>query len=145
MPLPLDEKALRKPTFVEGVRLRLADGQDWIVPKPRFRFFPRFDTEGNVSIGSKLSFGDDLDYILDEDGNENADPSEGLKRRFSVMAKLLTCNYNLGPADLGKLLELNRFDPESAAVWDPIDRLLAGLPVESEEAEPPKPSADGSA
>ncbi len=142
--MPLDEKALRKPTFVEGVRLRLADGQDWTVPKPRFWLYPRFDESGNVSIGSKLSFGADLDYIIDEMGAEASDPHEGLKRRFAVMVKLLQANYNLTAADLGDLLKMNRLDPESAAVWEPIDRLLTGQPIDSDEGQPPKPSADGS-
>ena len=137
----LDEVALRLPTFTEGVRLKLADGQEWEVPRPRFALFPMFDADGSVRVASKTTFGPELEYFLEGDRNEE-DPLEDIGRRFKIMVKLLQANYDLKPEDLGRLLEFNMADPFLAEIWRGIGRVLIGQDPSGEE--PPKLSPDGS-
>ena len=59
-----DEKALRTPGFSEGCRVALADGQEWVLPKPRIRFKPRI-VDGKVEIGGGPAFGPEFDDKLD--------------------------------------------------------------------------------
>jgi hypothetical protein len=141
MPL-LDEAALRKPGFAPGVRLRFADGQDWEVPPAVYQLYPRFTPDGIV-VAAKLTFGPELEYFLDLDDSPTGEEGvEYVRRQFEIMARLLLANYDLTPDDLGRLLTLNRADPESAEMWAAIDRFLIGQPPGG--GEPPKPSADGS-
>lgn len=140
----LDEKALRRPDFTEGVRLKLADGQEWEIPRPVYQIFPRFADDGSVTVHSKVTFGGEIDYFLDlDEAPEGTAIVDDIARRMSVMAKLLRRNYSLTNDDLGVLLSMNRRDPESAAMWLVIDRVLVGEMPDGPEA--PKPSADGSA
>jgi hypothetical protein len=37
-PDPLDERSLRRPDFAGGLPVRLGDGREWYVPRPRLRF-----------------------------------------------------------------------------------------------------------
>jgi hypothetical protein len=39
--MALDEKSLRKPGFAPGTKVTLADGQEWMLPKPKLRFKPK--------------------------------------------------------------------------------------------------------
>jgi hypothetical protein len=62
--MSLDERSLRKPGFSEGSKVTLADGQEWVLPKPRIRFKPRI-VDGKVEIGGGSSFGPEFDDKLD--------------------------------------------------------------------------------
>jgi hypothetical protein len=87
--MSLDERSLRKPGFSEGSKVTLADGQEWVLPKPRIRFKPRI-VDGKVEIGGGSSFGpefdDKLDILL---GVAEADPAERLRVKFEVAVRLL--------------------------------------------------------
>lgn len=138
----LDEKSLRNPEFEEGFWLTLADGQRWAIPKPVYRIYPRFADDGSVSLASKYTFGEEIDYFLDL-VDDPADAVGDITRRMEFMGRLLRHNYSLSNDDLGRLLSMNRKDPDSNEMWNAIDLVLIG---ESPEGEPlPKPSADGCA
>ena len=140
----LDEKSLRKPGFLEGVRIKLADGQEWEIPKPVYQIFPKFQDDGSCSVHSKVTFGGEIDYFLDLDAApEGADIVDDITRRMMVMGKLLRRNYDLTGEQLSSLLSMNRREPESAAMWLVIDRILVGEMPDGPDS--PKPSADGSA
>jgi|ERR1700722_15393036 hypothetical protein len=47
--MTLDEKSLRKPGFALGTKVTLADGQGWMLPKPKLRFKPKI-INGRVEI-----------------------------------------------------------------------------------------------
>jgi hypothetical protein len=60
----IDERACRKPGYSEGIKVTMADGQQWAIPKPRIRFKPRI-VDGKVEIGGGPSFGPEFDDKLD--------------------------------------------------------------------------------
>ncbi len=128
----LDEKALRKPEFSLGTRVRLADGQEWTLPRPRLRFNPRV-TPAGVTVESKLGFGPEADHLLDILwGVVPADPVERLRARFEIVVQLLAANYDLKPDDFASLLILEPGDPASENRWNEIGEAIAG--------QAPKPS-----
>jgi hypothetical protein len=122
----LDEKALRKATFQEGIMVRMADGQDWMLPKPRIRLKPRI-VDGKVEIGGGPSFGPDFDDHLDIlFGVSDADPAERLRIKFEVAVRLLAANYDLKPDDFAKLIILEPGDPASDERWEQLSSALMG-------------------
>jgi hypothetical protein len=62
--MTLDEKSLRKPGFALGTKVTLADGQEWMLPKPKLRFKPKI-INGRVEISGGPSFGPEFDDKLD--------------------------------------------------------------------------------
>lgn len=143
--MQLDEKALRKEGFTGGSTLTLADGQDWVFPKPRWRFFPLVSEEGRVDVGGGPSFGPEFDASLDAIfGVIEVEAVETLRIRFEMVVRLLRSNYILSPADLRKLLPMDSGLPGNDEMWSKLDRLIRGLSDEKGEDESPKASADGS-
>jgi hypothetical protein len=108
--MSLEEKSLRKPGFVEGCKVRLADGQERTLPKPKLRFKPkiidgRFEISGGPSFGPE--FDDKLDILF---GITDADPSERLRTKFELAVKLLAANYELEPDNFAELVVLEPGD-----------------------------------
>jgi hypothetical protein len=125
--MPLDEKSLRKPGFVEGIKVKLADGQEWMLPKPKLRFKPKI-IDGRVEIGGGPSFGlefeDKLDILF---GVTDADPSERLRVKFEVAVRLLAANYNLEPDDFAELIVLEPGDAASDERWEQLSNAIMGI------------------
>ena len=125
--MPLDEKSLRKPEFSAGVKVTLADGQDWTLPKPRIRFMPRI-IDGKVEIGGGPSFGPEFDDKLDIlFGVSEADPCERLRVKFEVAVRLLAANYDLKPEDFAELIVLEPADPASDERWEQLCDAMMGI------------------
>jgi hypothetical protein len=123
----LDEKALRKPGFVEGNKVTLADGQEWVLPKPRIRLKPRI-VDGRVEIGGGPSFGPEFDDKLDIlFGVSDADPAERLRVKFEVAVRLLAANYELKAGDFAELLVIEPGDPASDERWEQLSSALMGI------------------
>jgi hypothetical protein len=89
----VDEQALRSPTFEEGTRIRLADGQAWSFPD-----HPPYRED------------DEHQLVLTAIG-EAEDESERLRAELALAILLLSRNYNLTPADFEAILGYAPDDP----------------------------------
>jgi len=126
--LSLDERALRKPSFSDGHPVRLADGQDWVFPKPRIRFRPKIGPDGRVEVGGGPSFGPEHDAKLDVlYGVTEAEPVEQLRIKFEMAVKLLSANYELTAGQLADLIVLEPGDEASDERWEQLSRVLMGI------------------
>jgi hypothetical protein len=125
--MSLDERSLRKPGFSEGLAVTLADGQEWVLPKPRIRFKPKI-VDGQVEIIGGCSFGPEFDDKLDIlFGVTEADPAERLRVKFEVAVRLLATNYNLEPDNFAELIVLEPGDPVSDDRWDQLCNAIMGI------------------
>jgi hypothetical protein len=126
----LDEVALRKPEFQEGVRVKLGDGQEWSFPLPKLRMVPKRNGTGEIVVdyrigpgyGSTIQKSFALFWTPVEEEPENA-----WQIRFAAAADLLQKNYSITDDDLADLIYLDRADPESLALWHDISMVLAGV------------------
>jgi hypothetical protein len=124
--MPLDEFRLRKPEFSAGVRVVLADGQEWTFPKPKLRFTPKV-VGGHVEIAGGPSFGPEFDDKLDVlFGVTDADPTERLRIKFELAVRLLAANYNLEPEHFAELIVLEPGDPASER-WERLCDAIMGI------------------
>jgi hypothetical protein len=89
----VDEQALRRPSYVEGTRIRLANGQVWTFP-------------------DHPPCAEDLEHIavLREVG-EAEDASDRLRAELALAIYLLSRNYHLMPKDFQVILEFAPGDP----------------------------------
>lgn len=137
--MPLDEIALRTPEFRDGPKVRLADGQEWTFPRPRFRVFPAEARDGEVTPGYRPTYGAAFDRMLELFfGVESCTTGDLFEMRFKAACDLLRRNYRLSTADLATLLFYEEDDAESEARWSAIDAILVGAPPKK------GPSPDGS-
>ena len=104
----LDEKSLRRPDFVEGIALRLADGGFWTVPMPpqglsTSKPLPVARARMLESFGSRyLAL---LDAVRDAE-----DDTEVLRFELALAICLLRQNYQLDPSTLASLLSFSHKD-----------------------------------
>jgi len=110
----LDEAAKRKANFdeVNSVRVVLADGQPWAVPKPWLEIRPTFRGGKVASSYPVLTYGPELEALVDVIGQ-----AEELCDQIAGVATLADCllqwHYELSDADLDQLLVFRRGDPAS--------------------------------
>ena len=123
---PLDEKALRKETFREGVPIRLADGQEWTFAKPylelRLDFSsgePRFPEVGVPTFGPGY-------WELFEEFLAENDPSMQVLIIARLAIYILRINYNLTDGDLARLLAYRDGDDDNAEMWQSIADVAQG-------------------
>ena len=122
----LDEKSLRKPGFIDGHRVRLADGQEWAFPKPRIRLKPKF-IDGRVEVGGGATFGPEYDDRLETlFGVADVDPCELLRVKFEVAVPTLAANYYLRQEDVSELIVLEPGEPASDERWEQLNDVLLG-------------------
>ncbi len=123
----LDETVLRKPGFTDGHKVRLADGQEWVFPRPRIRLRPEI-VDGKVEIGGGPSFGPEYDDQLDVlFGAVDVDPVERLRVKFEMAVRLLSANYDLKPEDYAELIVLEPGEPASDERWERLSNVLLGI------------------
>ncbi len=134
--IPLDEAALRRPEWVEGVAIRLADGAEWHFPKPLFELFPVVAENGSVELGGKPTFDAGYDDLL-ESYLASVDPLDRVKALFALAVDLLKRNYTLAPADYQRLLRFHGPNTTHQATWAQIASVATG--------SSPKPSPVGDA
>lgn len=124
----LDEKALRKSTWVEGTWVELSDGQKWSIPKARIIFKPRL-VDGKIELGGGPTFGPEFDPTLDVlFGVTEVDGAERLRAKFEIACKLIMANYDIAFDDLANLVTFEPNDPASDARWDLLITSIMGLP-----------------
>jgi len=123
----LDEQVLRKPGFTDGRKVRLADGQEWVFPRPRIRLKPKV-VDGKVEIGGGPSFGPEYDEQLDVlFGAVEVDPVERLRVKFEMAVRLLSANYDLKPEEYAELIVLEPGEPASEECWEQLSEVLLGV------------------
>jgi hypothetical protein len=121
-----DEKALRRPTFVEGRRVVLADGQSWSLPTHRA---DRADPE--------------YDAIL-RMVREAEDASDRLRSELALTIFLLSRNYQLTPDVLQEILGFSPDDPALVVMQQTVHALavesMRDLPEEASSPIPERPA-----
>lgn len=121
----LDEAALRRPEFVEGEPIVLADGQEWTFPKPVLELYPIPGPDGRLRFeGLRRSFGEDYDRKID--AFADSPPAESLNALLDLAVDLLDRNYTLQPADYGVLLCWRPGDEDNEAMWHAITEVAMG-------------------
>jgi hypothetical protein len=100
----VDERSVRRPRFIEGTKIRLADGQSWSFP---------------------ASHPDDPEYdqVL-RAVFEAEDDAERLRVELALTILLLARNYNLGPADYQVLLGYPPGDPALAQLQREVHQMV---------------------
>jgi hypothetical protein len=109
----LDEKSLRHPDFLEGIPIRLADGQPWTFPTPPAC---RDVTDGGEAPGAAATPFDPDHEALVTAILEAEDRAELLRAELALAIHLLARNYRLEPADFLTLLEFSPGDPALTAM-----------------------------
>lgn len=133
----LDEKALRRDGFTEGIRVVLGDGQEWSLPEHVFCTFPDYDEDGRIVAGYRVFYGEDADADLDAwFGSAEVDPDERENAKMRLASSLLLRNYDLDLPALRTLLRKSGADSASVEMWTGLTRAVLGLS--------PKASAGGS-
>ncbi|HEX8203625.1 MAG TPA: hypothetical protein VF590_24325 [Isosphaeraceae bacterium] len=107
-----DEVALRRPDFLSGSPIALADGQQWTFPAPPPRLVP----------GTAAGFGADYTATVAAI-REAEDEVERLRAELALAICLLERNYDLGPAALFDLLGYPPGTPALTAAQKELHRL----------------------
>lgn len=123
----IDEVARRKPEFEAGTQITLADGQQWWIPKPKFRFKPKF-VDGKIEIGGGATFGPEHEAEVEiVFGVVDVPGDEFIRARFALTIGLLRANYELADDELSELLIWEINDAASDARWEGIRDALQGV------------------
>ena len=120
------EARWRKPG-AKGVKILLADGDEWIFAKPRVGLNATIDQDGRLTYAEKTvrSFGPDYDKLVDE-FLEAVDGISEAEALLALAVDLLSRNYDLTPGELLPLLPRWFDDPENAAMWAAIGDVALG-------------------
>ena len=102
--MPLDEVTLRRPDFVEGEPVVLADGQTWQLRRPLVRFTPA-DTDSGFAV--VLSLNNDPQYGSLYRRYEAVEPgSPVMAESLALPRAVLLANYELTPEQVGELIHM---------------------------------------
>jgi hypothetical protein len=124
----MTESECRRPEFVGGIPVVLADGQTWHLPPVGVRVFARF--AGGRAVGTRIVTDPELDEL--RQAYEDAAGWPKWLGLLSLAARLLLRNYELGDEDLGELLA----EVEGATWPQTVVDLVYGS-LESESAGDP--------
>jgi hypothetical protein len=99
----LDEKSLRRPDFLPGIPVLLADGQSWSLPPAPDRSDP------GTAEGGPAAAAEGGAPVLDDEATLTAildaeDEAERLRAELALAIALLARNYHLTPADYQEIL-----------------------------------------
>jgi hypothetical protein len=126
----IEEKSRRKPDFLGGQGLLMADGQDWIFPKPRVRFAPSDDSTGYTIV---LDAGDGYQELINKYREVYDAPSSSIESRLSaemaIGVFLLRRNYELTTQEMSGILQYaldEDTDPEGYRIRDQVLDLAFG-------------------
>jgi hypothetical protein len=130
IPDKLDERALRRPEFEEGVPIALSDGQEWHFPRPVMRdFYPALNREGELVLTPGSGFGPGYDALVDAFILATTVNDEHITL-VALALDLLKRNYAIEPFHLRYLLRLKRpGDPEeerNGEMWAQIAAVALG-------------------
>jgi hypothetical protein len=104
------EAELRRPDFTGGTPVRLADGNEWSIPRPVIRISPRLDDAGKVAgLSARTTFGAEFDDLI----RSIQEPPEGANRvtlLLTLAVDLLDKNYTLTPEEKAEVLTFDMGD-----------------------------------
>jgi hypothetical protein len=143
MPEKLDEAALRRPDFVEGVRVVLADSQSWSLRTPVVWFVPHDASPSGFRSCTLLGPGDRFQDLLDARSAAMAKPeaaaaAEIIGAELALGRELLLANYRLTPDQVAQVLRFGYdadSNPEGRRIRDEVMDVVLGMG--------PKPQPDG--
>src|SRR4051812_12212403 len=101
----IDERALRRPNYVEGKGIRLANGQVWSFPER-----------------PPLQDDHELIAVLREIGESEDEPDQ-LRAELTLAILLLSRNYDLTPADYQAILGFDPGDPALEEMQRGVDEI----------------------
>jgi hypothetical protein len=130
----LDEKELRRPDWVSGVPVKLANGQEWHFPVPTVEMCPRF-VDGRPKMWHATSFGPEFDSLVEAVEQSETGVSE-LLAIWGLAAFLVRLQYELTDADLSRLFRHTWGKEKSQAA------LIAILGVSVGQGPKPSPVGD---
>lgn len=141
----LIERYRRKPDMdpSRSTPIKLADGQEWYLPRPMIELRPHFKDGEAVRLSRFLTCGEDLDRMIE--GISQAE--DGVTRLLAVLrlgGDLLLRNYDLTQGELEQLFRYRIDDHTGQSeemVTAIIDVATGNLP---ESLRTPKLHADGS-
>jgi hypothetical protein len=118
-----NEPEMRRPEFTEWQAVTLADGNQWILPRPRLEYVPRV-VDGRfryADVPGRFTFGPDFEWNL-IGYRSAADELEKFQELAFVVAGLIRLNYEIGDDDLAELLAVRLDDEDhvsagSLAMW----------------------------
>lgn len=118
----LDEVEMRREGWCEeaGAWIALADGQRWLLPKPRAALSPAF-YDGKFIGTSLTTWGLDYDELLTR--MASLDDAEAL---FEVAHFLIARNYDVPDASYPELIHWKPDEPENFEMWQEIVRHANG-------------------
>jgi hypothetical protein len=128
----LDELALRRETFEEGVPIVLGDGQSWHFPKPWVCLYPQVVNGKVERVSGSTTFGPEFDALTEAVNGE-----EGTTQAiFGVAVFLLNRNYSLPDSAYSELLRWTVNGGPTEDMLGEIMRVARGF-------DAPKPSPAG--
>lgn len=130
----IDEKAARRPTWVDGTPVVMADNQEWTLPRPVVVFVPA-ETDLGFEIRARL--GDDGTFGTFSKALETAEGGNAFVKAALAAGKyLLLLNYDLTADQVADLLQFN-FSDESSDGYRVMEGVLAVVRGQGESL--PKP------
>jgi hypothetical protein len=125
-----DESSRRKPGFIAGCPVTLADGQEWTFPLPKLRLSPRRAEDRYVITAGRVGFPRYREWVE----AITAAPGQigGIaywNARMDAAATLLRANYDLSDDEVDELLAWEDDGPDGLSTqrWSTIDRAILGL------------------
>ncbi len=112
--MALDEKALRREGFTEGVAIVLSDGQEWHLRRPELGDFAfRRDPSGTIRVQRGSTLGPNYETLLDA----YLEAEDGLPSMVKLVEAawfLLRLNYDLDDTALPQLFRMTVDDDPQA-------------------------------
>lgn len=133
----LDEAALRRPDWLGGVPVTLADGQEWTLPRAATYFEP--DADDDAEVRQRWNLGEEYGALVQRLA-EAQRPSDHVRAEIALARWLLTRNYALNRAQLVTLL---RFGYGASADDGPRRLREEVMAVALGDAPRPKACGDG--
>lgn len=122
----------RKPEFIEGSPIKLADGQTYHFRRPIVEFRLTFDggkvkfgESPRLGTGTAETFGDEWYGLLD-DFQQAEEQDDRLNAYGALAVYLLRLNYDLADAEVVSLLPFATADEENQAMWSELMDVASG-------------------
>jgi hypothetical protein len=113
VPPVLDEKALRKPEFDDGISIVLTDGQEWVFPRPVVR--TRFSAHNDVGFQLVARVKGDPSYGALYESWINAETGlDSIKAEHALARALILNNYDLTDDQVSDLIQFSHKDDDDA-------------------------------